>query len=171
MKENRPEPRSSKGGLYILPKMKIREAKFADVVVMKELHDRAVMELCVKDYTLDQLQSWIDRSPLEKYFWRLERQRIFLAERDGKILGYVRWHPETNELCSICVEPEFARQGIGTILMEYACQDARTHGVGELWLDASLTAVPFYQHLGWEYRSLSTDGPLENVRMTIRLRP
>ena len=151
--------------------MNIRNGVIADAVMMKELHDRAVMELCQNDYTLDQLQSWIDKSPLEKYYWRLERQRIFLAEKDGKILGYVRWYPKTNELCSICVEPEFARQGIGSVLMECACQDARDHGVDELWLDASLTAVPFYKHLGWEYRTYSTDGPLDSVRMTIQLQP
>ncbi len=122
-------------------------------------------------HTLDQLQNWIDKSPLEKYYWRLERQRILLAEKDGKILGHVRWYPKTNELCSICVEPEFTRQGIGSVLMECACQDARDYGVGELWLDASLTAVPFYQHLGWDYRICSTDGPLDSVRMTIQLQP
>ena len=149
--------------------MIIRNALEADVVRMKELHDRAVLELCHNDYTLEQLQSWINRSPLEKYYWRLETQRIFLAEVDGRILGYVRWYPGTNELCSICVEPEFARQGIGSLLMGRACQDARDHGVDEMWLDASLTAVPFYQHLGWKKGASSSEGPLDSVRMTKQL--
>lgn len=149
--------------------MMIRKAVFADVVVLKELHDRAVLELCRNDYAPEQLQGWIDRSPLEKYYWRLETQRIFVAEKAGRMLGYVRWYPETNELCSICVEPEYARQGIGATLMEYACQDARDRGVGKLWLDASLTAVPFYLSLGWEKGAASTEGPLESLRMTKEL--
>jgi len=39
------------------------------------------------------------------------------------------------------------------------------------WLDASLTAVPFYQALGWDYVALSTDGPLDSVRMVKQLLP
>ena len=74
-----------------------------------------------------------------------------------------------DELCSICVEPEFARQGIATKLMEVAYKDAKKQNVETLWLDASLTAVPFYQALGWDYVVLSTDGPLDIVRMVIRL--
>ena len=105
--------------------MIIREAIIDDVWTMKELHDRAVMELCQNGYTLQQLEDWINKSPIEKYYWRLETQRIFIAEQDGKMIGYVRWYPETNELCSICVEPEYARQGIGSRLIMYACEDAK----------------------------------------------
>ncbi len=123
------------------------------------------MELCRDDYTIQQLEEWINKSPLEKYYWRLETQRVFIAEDGGRLLGYVRWYPETNELCSICVEPEFSRQGIGTMLMEHAYEDAIAHNVDGLWLDASLTAVPFYQVLGWDYVSLYTDRPLDSVRM------
>jgi ribosomal protein S18 acetylase RimI-like enzyme len=81
------------------------------------------------------------------------------------MLGYVRWYPETNELCSICVEPKFARQGIGAKLMEYACEDAKEHQVDKMWLDSSLTAVPFYKTLGWVCVGLREDGPLDYVRM------
>jgi putative acetyltransferase len=152
-----------------LNSMRIREAIIDDVPTLKELHDRAVRELCQADYTSEQIEGWVNKSPLEKYYWRLETQRIFVAEDEGKTLGFVRWYPETNELCSICVEPAFARQGIGSRLMETACQDAKENNVEMLWLDASLTAVPFYQALGWEYIALSTDGPLDNVRMTKHL--
>ena len=151
--------------------MIIRNAVIDDAAMMKELHDRSVMELCRNDYSTGQLLGWINKSPQEKYLWRLETQRIFIAEKDGRMLGYVRWYPKTNELCSICVEPEFARQGIGTKLMEHADKDAKDHNADELWLDASLTAVAFYQVLGWEYVALSTDGPLDSVHMIKQLSP
>ena len=138
---------------------------------MKELHDRAVLKLCQNDYTTEQLMGWVNKSSLEKYLWRLETQRIFIAELDGKMLGFVRWYSKTDELCSICVDPEIARQGIATKLMKFACIDAIEHDVSELWLDASLTAVPFYQALGWDYVVLSTDGPLDCVRMVKNLGP
>lgn len=145
--------------------MFIREAIFDDVLIMKELHDRAIMELCRNDYTIQQLVGWINKSPIEKYYWRLETQRIFIAEQTERLFGFVRWYPKTNELCSICVEPEFARQGIGSRLMKRAYEDAKDHNVDTLWLDSSLTAAPFYKTLGWVYVALITDGPLDCIRM------
>lgn len=151
--------------------MMIRKADPDDAVMMKDLHDRAVLELCKDDYTNDQLLHWVNRSPLEKYYWRIETQRIFIAELDALMLGYVRWYPQTNELCSICVEPEFARQGIASKPMAYVCKDAREQRVLEVWLDASIPAVPFYEALGWEHRCLSTSGSLDSVRMKRQLHP
>lgn len=151
--------------------MIIRKAVVDDVPTLKELHDRAVMELCRVAYTADQLEGWINSTPLEKYHWRLETQRIFIAEDEGRMIGFVRWYPETNELCSVCVEPELARQGIGTRLMEYACADARAHKVETLWLKASINAVPFYQALGWEYIELMAEDLLDYVRMEKRILP
>ena len=141
--------------------MIIRPANLDDAQGLKELHDRAVMELGRDVYTLDQLEIWVNKSPLEKYVWRLERQRIFIAEIEGKMAGFVRWLPEEKMLCSICVEPDFARQKIATRLMEYVYEDARDLQVTDLWLEASLTAIPFYESLGWEKGVGAVDGPLE----------
>ena len=127
------------------------------------------MELCKDDYTLDQLKSWINKSPLEKYIWRLERQRIFIAELKGQMVGFVRWLPGEKMLCSICVEPTFARQGIATRLMEYVYEDARNLHVPDLWLEASLSAIPFYEALGWEKAAGAVEGPLEGIKMVKRL--
>jgi putative acetyltransferase len=151
--------------------MIIREATVDDALAVWELHGRSVLELCSADYTREQLDGWLSHSTIEKYQVRLKMHRSYIAERDGKVVGYVRWNPVTNELCSAFVDPDHARQGIATELMEKACQDAISCGVKELWLNASLTAVPFYEAVGWEYVKLRTHGPLECVRMTKRLQP
>jgi GNAT superfamily N-acetyltransferase len=147
----------------------IREATVGDALSMMRLHERSVLELCRDDYTPEQLKDWVSQSTLEKYKVRLENHRSYIAERDGKMIAFVRWNPETNELCSIFVDPGFTRQGIATELMEIAYEDARSYGVKDLWLDASLNAVPFYKAIGWDYVGLSTHGPLEGVRMTKQL--
>jgi putative acetyltransferase len=145
--------------------MIIRPAMIDDAQGMKELHDRAVMELCKDDYTLDQLIDWVSKSPLEKYVWRLERQRIFIAEIEEQMVGFVRWLPDEKMLCSICVEPAFARQGIATQLMKYVYKDARILQVADLWLEASLTAIPFYESLGWEQTEELIDDALQGMKM------
>ena len=106
---------------------------------------------------------------LEKYQHRLVHRRSFIAEMDGEMVGYARWNPETNEICSIFVHPDHVRQGIATALMQIVYQDARTCGVPELLLDASLTAVPFYEIEGWESVEPTMHASLECVRMTKRL--
>jgi putative acetyltransferase len=149
--------------------MIIREARLEDAADLIRLHIRSVMALCRDDYTPDQLQDWISHSTLEKYQSRLEQHPSYIAEQDGKMIGYVRWNPETNELCSIFVDPDYVRQGIATALMEVAYQDAKSQDVVELWLYASLTAVPFYQAIGWQYVERTMRGLLNCVKMTKHL--
>ena len=149
--------------------MIIRKANVNDAQAIMELHEHSVLELCRNDYSPDQLQGWVKASTLEKYQLRLEKHRSYIAELDGKVIGYVRWFPEIKELCSIFVHPEHIRQGLATELMDIAEQDAISQGINELWLDASLTAVPFYQALGWRFVERKTHGPLECVRMTKQL--
>ena len=136
---------------------------------MKNLHEHSVLKFCKSDYSLEQLQGWVRNSPLEKYQKRLENHRSFIAEIDEKMVGYVRWNPATNELCSIFVHPDHVRQGIATKLMAKAYEDVRNYGVKELWLDASLTAVPFYEAEGWAYIEKRMHGPLACVRMKKRI--
>lgn len=112
--------------------MLIREATIGDALSMIKLHERSVLELCRDDYPLKQLKDWVSQSTLEKYQVRLERHRSYIAEHEGKLIAYVRWNPETNELCSIFVDPDFVRQGIATELMEIAYEDARSYGVKDL---------------------------------------
>lgn len=145
--------------------MIIREAKVEDAQAIMALHERSVLGLCQGDYTLEQLQDWVGRGTLEKYQYRLENHQTWVAELDGKTVGYVRWNPATNELCSIFIDPDYARRGIATKLMVIACEDAAAQGVGEMWLDASLNAVPFYKTLGWQFVENRVHGSLACVRM------
>ena len=100
---------------------------------------------------------------------RLENHRSYIAERDGNAIGYGRRNPETNELCSIFVDPDHIRQGVATKLMEVADEDARSHGVKVIWLDASPTAVPFFVALGWKWIENRRHGPPACVRMTYNI--
>ena len=146
--------------------MMIREAQVDDALEIMELHERSVLGLCQDDYTLEQLQEWVSQASLKVYQLRLENHRTWIANGDEGIIGYVRWNPMSNELCSVYVDPGCTRQGIGTKLMTIACEDAAAYGVKEMWLDASLTAVPFYKILGWQTKEKRMHGSLPCLRMT-----
>jgi len=145
--------------------MVIREAHVGDAQAMKELHDRSALVLCRQDYSAQQLEEWVSFSNVERYRERLHIHRAFVAEIDGEMVGYVRWNPATRELCSIFVDPDHARQGIATRLMERVYEDVKSFGVERLWLCASLTAVPFYEAEGWAYVEETKRGSLACVRM------
>lgn len=150
-------------------KIVIRKAEVDDADEIMKLHERSVLGLCQNDYSPEQLQGWVQSSTLEKYQQRLRLHSSWIAEIDSQTVGYVRWNQATNELCSIFVDPQHARQGIATKLMCLAYEDATKSGVKEMWLDASLTAVPFYKAQGWEFIKKMTHGPLECVRMRKQL--
>ncbi|MCP4425155.1 MAG: GNAT family N-acetyltransferase [Chloroflexi bacterium] len=149
--------------------MIFRKAEVADALEIMKLHKCSVLGLCSVDYTPEQLKEWLKSSTLEKYQKRLELHRAFIAEKDGRTVGYVRWNPATNELCSIFVDPNHVRQGIATKLMKMAYEDAASHGVTDMWLDASLTAVPFYEVEGWEHVEERMHGALACIRMVKRV--
>ena len=149
--------------------MLIREATVDDTAAIMTLHERSVRGLCSADYTPEQIDGWLSRSTLERYQQRLQFHRSYIAELDREMVGYVRWNPATYELCSIFVHPDYVRRGIATLLMRTAYQDVNAHGVQDLWLDASLTAVPFYEVKGWEVVESGMHGILECVRMIKRL--
>jgi GNAT superfamily N-acetyltransferase len=91
--------------------------------------------------------------------------RIWIAEQDGKALGYVsvcqceraedvfqfarRWH-DINE---IGVHPSFQRTGIGRLLVQKVIDEARAQGIGEVELTTwsfNEPALQAFQRLGFE---------------------
>ncbi|GJM42598.1 MAG: acyltransferase [Ardenticatenaceae bacterium] len=149
--------------------MQIRKATLEDAEAIWRLHHRSVLSLCAADYTSEQIANWVQHSTLARQQARLKKHRVFVAEEEGHLIGFVRWNPATFELCSLFVDPDFVRRGVASALMETACQDARACGVTKFWLDASLTAVPFYTATGWQTIKQMMHGELACVRMTKQL--
>jgi putative acetyltransferase len=149
--------------------LEIRPAELSDAQEIKDLHARSVRALCRDHYTSDQIEAWLRNSTLEKYHRRLKLHRAFVGEINGEVVGYVRWNPASNELCSIFIDPGQVGQGYGRKLMKVAYEDAALLGVAELWLDASLNAVPFYQAEGWQVVKKRMHGPLQCIWMTKKL--
>lgn len=129
--------------------MIIREALVDEAEPIWLLHSRSVRGLCQKAYTPQQIEAWINGKNVDDYRERIRNHPSFVAEQDGRLVGYARYYPNTSELCSIFVSPDCARQGIGRQLVQRLCWEATAAGLKYLWLDASLNAVPFYEALGF----------------------
>ena len=130
----------------------IRKAVIEDATRFLEIHYASIRNLCASDYSADQIDAWANFRTAEDFRYRITKDVSYVAEVDGIVIGYVRFSPRTHELCSLHVFPSHARLGIGTALMRHAISDARRRKMSHFWLHASLTAVPFYESLGfvWE---------------------
>ena len=91
-----------------------------------------------------------------------------LALRDGEPVGFVSL--KGNDLLDMLyVRPEVAGQGVGTFLANAAETLARGRGAKILNVDASDTALPFFEKLGFKpqfRQSIALEGEwLANTKM------
>jgi putative acetyltransferase len=155
--------------------MIIRKAESKDADRIWEIHKNSVRVLCQPDYSKEQIEAWAGHRMPADYRQRILGGHFYAAEMDGNVIGYARYNPKTNELCSIFVDPLVARRGVGKALVDLIFEDAAARGMTHLWLDASLTAVSFYQAAGFstveETKHDFSGVSLECVRMTKQFSP
>lgn len=82
----------------------------------------------------------------------------FVAEVDGKAVGYLKTHDEPAEgrfyVSSVYVLPGFQGRGLGGRLMEVAAVCAREHGSARLWLGVMVQnapAIAWYTKQGFQF--------------------
>lgn len=74
-----------------------------------------------------------------------------LAFSDGKPLGTGRLDPtKSGKVGRVAVLEPFRKLGIGRRLMLELENAARKQGLDEIWFHAQLTALPFYERLGYQ---------------------
>jgi ribosomal protein S18 acetylase RimI-like enzyme len=89
-------------------------------------------------------------------------RRIFLARRDGQIIGFAatrRLDPSTTELAGIMVHPGH-RGGVGTPLLEAAAGKAAAEGARRLVVHTEADnagALAFYEHHGFRRAGTGID--------------
>ncbi|WP_034915938.1 MULTISPECIES: GNAT family N-acetyltransferase [Erwinia] len=103
---------------------------------------------------------WLDDSD-----WRLEDfdrvtlgERVWVAEQDGRRLGFAAVLPNDNFLHSLFIDPDCQRQGVGSALLN-AVQEKFTSTGALKCLKANEAATAFYQRHGWE---IVSDGEAEH---------
>ena len=152
----------------------IRRAVPADCPSIHEAHTRAIRELCSIDYEPAQIEAWAGARQPTDYLKPVASGRLYVAVLDGNVVGFSEFHKDSQELKAVYVNPDYTRRGIGKALFEHLCNEARGDGINSLWLNASLTAVPFYLAVGCRREKVMThrlggDVELACVRMTIGL--
>lgn len=76
--------------------------------------------------------------------------RVFVAARDGRILGFYATEGDApgGELDALFVDPDHIGTGLGGLLLQHALTQAASAGFTEVYLDADPYAADFYRRHG-----------------------
>lgn len=125
----------------------IRRATTDDAEELFAVHQRSVRALCAADYPAEQIAAWFTgRSPV-MYARPIAAGQMWVAERGGRLLGFVGAEP--GEVTLLFVAPEAAGQGVGRRLFEFALAVA-SHDFDEaLTVVATKNSAAFYARFGF----------------------
>jgi GNAT superfamily N-acetyltransferase len=146
-----------------------------DFPEVAEVHRASILGLCFAHYSAGELSQWTDSLRPDKYARLFQGRESFIAEEDGKILGFGVLDPGQSLINATYVDPKAVRRGIGRGLVEAMESTAKQAGAAELRLNSTLNAVPFYERLGYvrgktAYNRLPTGVELPCVMMTKNLK-
>ncbi len=131
------------------PRLALRPFLPADTPVLAALFTAAILELTGEDYDLDQQEAWAAAAEDEAAFCdRLASLLTLVAVRAGAVVGFVAVKDNAH-IEMLYVHPEAAGSGVGKALCDATETLARARGTKALSVDASDTALGFFQHRGY----------------------
>jgi putative acetyltransferase len=110
----------------------------------------SIEEIASEDYSEAQCEAWAERADDAEAFGKgLAGILTLLATEDGEIAGFASLKGESH-IEMLFVDPEQARRGVATQLLEALTTLARARGAKELTSDVSDTAKPLFDKLGFQ---------------------
>lgn len=137
--------------------MIVRQATEEDVGDIAAVHRRSIRELCKAHYSPEQLDAWTAALQTGAYSKLLNTHELLVAEDDGELLGFCVLDSSEGLLNATYVSPTASRRGVGRSLVMAAEAVARTKGLSQIRLNATLNAVRFYQNLGYARGDLASN--------------
>lgn len=148
----------------------IRRATPADAVLLSELGTATFIETFGHLYTPEDLQAFLDESHTEAAYAKVLAEdapyALWLAERDGRAIGYAQAGPCTlphadvqsndGEIKRLYLRGEAQGDGSGRALMDAAMAWLLAGGPRTLWLSVwseNFGAQRFYARYGFEFAS------------------
>jgi GNAT superfamily N-acetyltransferase len=142
----------------------IRPVRPQDIPSVSALIQNTVLVSNSADYDLEVIGALQDNFSQRGLRSLTARRRIFVYDRGGRICGVVGLEGEA--VCNLFVAPDEQGRGIGQKLLEHVEALAKEEGLTGLSLDSSLTAVGFYERLGYRKTGEQNAGRLgRTIRM------
>lgn len=149
--------------------IKIRRYLPGDLDALIELFRKSVSNLAITDYSAEQILAWapeqIDRAAFAD---KRSSKPTWVAELDGFTAGFSDLNDD-GHIDMLYVHPDCASKGVARALLLHVEASAREHGLARLHAEASITARPVFERLGFTalYEQTVTHGGLQfcNYRM------
>jgi putative acetyltransferase len=129
--------------------MEIRLFCEQDADQIAQLFHQTVREVNIRDYSSLQVQAW---APDDLYFrnWaKVCAQRLtYIAEQEGVIVGFGELEFDGHIDCFYC-HKQYQNCGVGRKIYQAIEAKAFELGLNRLFTEASITAKPFFQRLGF----------------------
>ena len=136
--------------------MHIRPYAAGEELSLLAVFQSSVRGLASRDYTPAQIDAWapavIGGDDRMRWIARIRANRPWVAEVDRRLAGFADLQP-TGYIDQFFVAAEFSGKGIGAALMRHLHATARSQGIVELFSHVSLTAQPFFEHVGFRVES------------------
>lgn len=145
-----------------MEKVIIRKAELADLNSIQKLNDN-LFDLEFNNFDDTLKREWALEKEGQEYFEdMIKNEIVFVAQIEGKIVGYlagsiceqISYITETfAELDNMCIDDEYRRYGIGTLLMNEFKKYCKEKNMQNIKVTASAKnnrAIQFYRKNGFE---------------------
>ncbi|MCS0504366.1 GNAT family N-acetyltransferase [Ancylobacter mangrovi] len=124
--------------------------------MLSEIAREAILGLTGEDYDEDQQEAWAEAAGDEAALARrLADHLTLVATREGEPVGFIAL-ADNRLIDMLFVHPEAAGQGVGALLYDAVEKLAGARGAKVLAVDASDTALGFFQKRGFVPKSRNT---------------
>ncbi|MBT2288722.1 GNAT family N-acetyltransferase [Paenibacillus albidus] len=132
--------------------MEIRKFKDTDINPIVSLFYDTVHTVNKRDYSQEQLNAWAPKEEeiLKRETWKdsLSQNVTYVADIKGTLVGFSDLTPY-GRLNRLYVHKDYQGQGIAAALVNILEVEARGLGLLEVDTEASITAKPFFERLGY----------------------
>ena len=127
----------------------------ADAATLARLFRESVEILAEDDYTDDQRAAWASAADdLATFAEKLAKALTLVALHDGALAGFASF--ADGRIDMLYVDPEHAREGVATTLIDALEKLAAARGADRMETDASDSARDFFARRGYEPQSRNT---------------
>jgi putative acetyltransferase len=157
------------------PEITIRSYSAPDAAIVTRLFQAAVRSIAARDYSPEQIRAWAAAISNEEAFGRrCESKSTWVAEVAGRIAGFSDFERD-GHIDMLYVHPDFQRRGVARALLRHVEERARALDLHRLYTEASITARPVFEAMGFlvlRLQTVTVDGVMmTNYRMEKPLNP
>jgi putative acetyltransferase len=121
----------------------------ADTMALRDLFAQSIEELTADDYDEEQRLAWAaSAADAGEFRARLAGMLTLVVQLAGEYLGFGSLK-DNKTIDMLYVHPDFAGEGVGSALLEALEKIAGARGAPQITVDASDTAVAFFERHGY----------------------